>query len=364
MPWRPALNQLRDALAELYPDVADARVVAASALLSLSAIVLQGKARNVWQSILEEAEKQRLVEAVIDIASGDYPKDPALSAAVAAYRQSLAAAQSPAPAATPGAIADPLLLDLGAGVALRLARVPAGHFMMGSDLAADPWAVLDWERPQHQVWLPDYLIARTPVTVAQYRAFVQATGYQIGYTENIHGPDDLPVANATWAEALAFCDWASQVSGRQVRLPSEAEWEKAARWDEAAQHARIYPWGDRWDSRRCNSQERGPGRATPVGQYSPRGDSPCGCADMAGNVWEWTRSLWGQDLARPDYLYPYKPGRDREDIHAADDVLRVVRGGSFSTSKELVRCAFRFRPYPPGRECYFGFRVVVVPASL
>jgi formylglycine-generating enzyme required for sulfatase activity len=138
----------------------------------------------------------------------------------------------------------------------------------------------------HEVWLPEYLIGRYPVTVAQYRVSMRATGYWISDAKAIEAPDDYPVADLTWREAMAFCDWV-RLSGQSVRLPSETEWEKAARgidW-------RIYPWANRWDPTRCNCVENGPGHIVSVDYYSPLGDSPCGCVDMVGNVGEWMRSL-------------------------------------------------------------------------
>ena len=102
-----------------------------------------------------------------------------------------------------------------------------------------------------------------------------------------------PVVNVTWHDACAYCRWLSEVTGKAIALPSEAEWEKAARGD---QDQRAYPWGDAFDMLRCNSDELGLEDTTPVGIF-PTGASPYGCLDMAGNVWEWTRSLWGEDIA-------------------------------------------------------------------
>ena len=95
------------------------------------------------------------------------------------------------------------------------------------------------------------------------------------------------MANVSWYDVVTYCRWLSKVTGKPYRLPSEAEWEKAARGSEGW----IYPWGNEWDEKLCNSLEGGKGGTSPVGMYSPAGDSPYDCADMAGNVWEWTRSL-------------------------------------------------------------------------
>ena len=140
---------------------------------------------------------------------------------------------------------------------------------------------------------------------------------------------DRPVVHVSWDDAVAYAEWAGG------RLPSEQEWEKAARGIDG----RIYPWGDEFDAARCNSRESGIGTTTPVGRYSPGGDSPCGCADMSGNVWEWTAS-------------EYEPGSGR----------RVLRGGAFSNGVRLVRCACRVRNYPIVRLRNDGFRLVAARA--
>jgi formylglycine-generating enzyme required for sulfatase activity len=145
------------------------------------------------------------------------------------------------------------------------------------------------------------------------------------------------VVNVSWHDARAYCQWLAVATGKAYRLPSESEWEKAARGglriggEDNPYPDRIYPWGDRWDEKQCNSIEDGPGHTTPVGQYSPRGDSPYGCVDMAGNVWEWCSSL-----RKP---YPYDPKDGREDAKAAG--FRMLRGGSWSGSQGDARVSSR-----------------------
>jgi len=227
--------------------------------------------------------------------------------------------------------------------------VPAGPFLMGSDKTRDPQAY-DNELPQHEVTLPDYWIAKMPVTVAQFREF--AAEYRWTDQRSLQGPGDHPTVRMTWHDALAYCRWLRGKTGLPVTLPSEAEWEKAARGTDG----RLYPWGDEPpDNSRCNFADNERGK-TPVGRYSPRGDSPYGCVDMAGNVMELTRSHWKD--------YPYQTNNGREDLTAGDDVRRAIRGGTFQSSDaRYVRCAFRRGSYP-GRHLYVvGFRVVVSPSA-
>ena len=167
--------------------------------------------------------------------------------------------------------------------------IPAGEFLMGSDPRKDKDA-FDSEQPQHTLYLPDYYIAKTPVTNAQYAAFVRS-GYPPpalwgGWQQPPRGKGDHPVVRVTWHDAIAYCRWLAEMTGKSYRLPSEAEWEKGARGSDG----RIYPWGNRWDASRCNTYPGGPGDTTPVGTY-PQGASPYGLLDMAGNVWDWCSTL-------------------------------------------------------------------------
>ena len=232
---------------------------------------------------------------------------------------------------------------------------------MGSDPQQDEGAY-DEEQPQHRLYLPDYYLAKTPVTNGQYRAFVAATGREApeGWTNRAppRGEEDHPVVNVSWYDARDYCQWLSEVTGRGYALPSEAEWEKGARGTDG----RIYPWGNQWDATRCNSKESGLGKTTSVHAY-PQGASPHGVLDMAGNVWEWTRSLWGKSGERPDYRYPYRPTDGRENLDAGREVPRVLRGGAFLDSRRRVRCAYRYRYFPHDSSWDLGFRVVVRPAS-
>jgi formylglycine-generating enzyme required for sulfatase activity len=238
----------------------------------------------------------------------------------------------------------------------EMVLIPASEFLMGSDPSVDKGAYSD-EQPQHTLSLPDYYLAKTPLTNAQYAAFVEATGHQ--QPEHWEGgkppkgKEDHPVVYVSWHDAVAYCRWLSEVTGRPYRLPSEAEWEKGARGTDG----RLWPWGNQWDAERCNSEEGGKGGTTPVGAY-PEGASPYGLLDMVGNVWEWTQSLWGKDWEEPSFKYPYDPDDGRENLEAKG--RRVLRGGAFDLNRRPGRCAYRYSSAPYGLGRSRGFRVVLV----
>jgi formylglycine-generating enzyme required for sulfatase activity len=260
---------------------------------------------------------------------------------------------------------------------LGFLEVPSGLFIMGSDPAKDKQADKD-EQPQHEVDLPLFYIARYPVTNAQFDSFTKDGGYgerrfwhqaiqdktwkdgkvlrrvyKIDKPEIVEefadkpvdfgAPYNLPnhpVVGICWYEALAYCHWLTEklcamaqvvktVEERSfwegfvqaklvINLPSEAEWEKAARGIDG----RIYPWSGDFDPDQANIDETGLNATSPVGCF-PKGASPYGALDMSGNVWEWTRGLWGDQSG-----YPYRPGKEREHLGAGRDVARVLRGGS------------------------------------
>ncbi len=230
----------------------------------------------------------------------------------------------------------------------KYAFVPAGAFTMGSDPAIDSLADSD-EAPPHSVNLPGYWIGRVEVTNNQYAKFVEATGHAApdGWQNgNIPaGRDDHPAVNVSWDDAVAYMQWLREESGMAFRLCTEAEWEKACRGTDG----RIYPWGDTWDGSKANVDLNGP---TLAGNYSPEGDSPYGVSDMAGNVWEWTSSVYKD--------YPYDSSDGREDANSAD--VLVVRGGSFYLNARRARCANRGTVFDVGnRYDNFGLRVCVSP---
>jgi formylglycine-generating enzyme required for sulfatase activity len=204
------------------------------------------------------------------------------------------------------------------------------------------------EMPQHTVTLDEFYIARYEVTTAQWAAFVRATGWE-GSLASLDNPDDHPVNYVHWDDAAAFCAWASAVTGRNVHLPTEAQWEKAARGTDA----REYPWGDAaptCDLCNCYSERACVNETSRVGAY-PLGDSPYGCADMAGNVWEWVH-----DWYSPSYYAYTEPNNPTGPAHG---LYRVLRGGGWMSNEWRMRTARRFRGDPTFRCVDLGFRVAV-----
>jgi formylglycine-generating enzyme required for sulfatase activity len=248
--------------------------------------------------------------------------------------------------------------------------IPAGSFLMGSDATRDEHAKSD-EQPQHEVSLPRFLIARYPTTVAQFQVFVESTGFTPGDERSLRGLSNHPVRYVTWYDALTYCEWLTETlknspfspkpladllkdESWHIILPSEAEVERATR----SLDGRIYPWGDEFDSTKANTTETGISNTSSVGCFR-KGASPDGLLDVCGNVWEWTRSLWGEDTKKSEFSYPYQPGSGRENLHAPQEILRVMRGGSFNDRLWSARCACRFKNTPGFSFKSLGFRVAM-----
>ena len=248
-----------------------------------------------------------------------------------------------------------IVLTFAPGVWTTLVRVPAGEFVMGSDPARDPLA-LKHELPRHRVYVSEFYLGKYPVTNAQYQAFLTAARYQSsagGQWRMPPGKENHPAVNVTWDDAVAFCKWLSGVTGHTFRLPTEAEWEKAARGPATGSgDDRLYPWGDEWDATKLNG-DSGQGDTTPVGQYSPGGDSPYGLADMSGNVWEWCHDwFWHKEYERRSRAV----ARDPQGPASGEGC--VVRGGAFDSSPRQTRCAHRNWHYPYTARKDVGFRIV------
>jgi toxoflavin biosynthesis protein ToxD len=235
-------------------------------------------------------------------------------------------------------------------------EVGAGEFLMGSNPIRDSGAHED-EEPQHRVSLPTFRVARFAVTVIEYACFLRATGRatprssynQLQWVQQLSRLDH-PVVNVNWRDTLAYAAWLQERTEQHWVLLSEAEWEKAARWNSSASTARIYPWGDAFDSTRCNISEGGRGGTTPVGFY-PNGASPCNAEDMTGNVWEWTSSIY-----RP---YPFGSSAA---VRSAEDLQNpVLRGGSWGSDARGARAAFRYDNDPNNSNNTIGFRIGLRP---
>jgi len=259
--------------------------------------------------------------------------DPRYPVTLAAWEHAIRHAQGVAPT------------DTSADVPPYLCCVPAGTYTIGSD-ADDPDA-RDGERPLHQITLTtSIMIARYPITNAQWRVWEHADQQRTYFaTDRRVNHPNQPVVGISWHMATAFCAWLSARLGLTVRLPTEYEWEAAARGGDT----RRYPWGDAESDDGAATQEdataRGWSYTVPVGCY-PAGAAPGGALDMAGNVWEWTADPWRS--------YPGTPHP------VTDPIVRVLRGGAGNQEQVVARCAARLRepPYMGGQ--FYGFRVVVV----
>jgi len=249
--------------------------------------------------------------------------------------------------------------------------IPAGNFTMGSTEADTvTWPYSSGEYPQHTVYLAAYQISKYEITNAQYKAFMDAGGYtNSAYwttdgwtwktTNSINEPaywtagtynsgiayPNHPVVGVSWYEAYAFCYWAGG------HLPTEAQWEKAARYTDA----RYYPWGSTWDGAKCNSSDNTAPDTfaysrSPVGFFSA-GQSYYGGYDMAGNVWEWCNDWYGS-------AYYSDPGANTNPTGPTTGSSRVLRGGSFGSNDCNCRVAVRGSYYLDGRLSVVGFRAV------
>ncbi|MCP4287575.1 MAG: SUMF1/EgtB/PvdO family nonheme iron enzyme, partial [Gammaproteobacteria bacterium] len=310
-------------------------------------------------------------------------------------------------------------------------KVPAGPFLLGAnDDEKDAYAD---ERPQHELTLPTFYIARYPVTNAQFDPFIKAGGYddlqwwtEAGWewrkgidpdlnqlpdedlrkqyadwlanrpAEQRHQPywwqderlnlPNLPLVGVNWYETMAYCRWVThefQVSNmefrvwrdgqietqrlkpdNEIRLPTEAEWEKAAGWDPTANRKRVYAWGDEWDETKANVGEV-IGLPSPAGIF-PAGAASCGALDITGNVWEWMKSSWGSfDYNNPGFQYPFKDARPQTTSGQREGLdtpgFRALRGGSWPGNGRSARVSARYSYRPVGFGDSFGFRLVVAP---
>jgi len=235
---------------------------------------------------------------------------------------------TPHPTNTPRPVATP---TSGPSNKPNTAYVEGGEFLLGSDMGNED------ETPQQAMFIDAFNIDIYPVTNAEYKEFVDATGHELPrkWEDGTfpEGAADHPVVWVTWHDAQAYADWAGK------RLPTEMQWEKAARGTDG----RVYPWGDTFDAAKCNSRESGVKGTSPVGSY-PEGVSPCGAFDMAGNVWEWTAD-WYQ--AYRGSLY---------ELGRYGEQYKVLRGGSWFDGNDMMRTTTRKSFDPNQGFSTIGFR--------
>ena len=216
-----------------------------------------------------------------------------------------------------------------------MVKIPAGTFTFGNNNGEDD------EAPTQQMELPEFEIDMFEVTNADFRQFVEATGYvtedeargSSGWRGFAEGKDRHPVVKVSWNDAVAFCEWAGK------RLPTEAEWEKAARGTDG----RIYPWGNDWDPTKLNGKDSGLRGTAVVGSFGA-GASPYGVQDMAGNVWEWV----------VDWYKAY-PGATYQDAFYGER-FRVLRGGGWFETQDNTRVTNRSANVPEAANDDIGFR--------
>lgn len=251
----------------------------------------------------------------------------------------------PRPKLTVSIVQGILRMQIGAGHFIEFVRVPAGPFWMGSAPRADIHAQPD-EMPQLYVELKEFWISKFPITVAQYTIFTNATNRVAPF--DFPQKSGYPVVNVSWYDASVFCRWASDLTDKQVRLPTEAEWEKAARGTDG----RLYPWGNEFDAARLNCAEAKLPGTTPVDGFAG-GASPYGAWDMAGNVWEWV-----EDWYKPDY---YTERVTQNPQGPETGYYKALRGGAWFSDRAHVRAADRTHFNPENRYDYVGFRIVLIP---
>ncbi len=228
-----------------------------------------------------------------------------------------------------------------------LVEIPAGPFTMGTY----PMGLrkTDPEEPQRSVTLDGFGIGIYHVTNSQYAKFVDDTGYQqsIYWQDERFNSEDCPVVGVSWYDVQNFFLWLNNITGKEYRLPTEAEWEKAARGTDG----REYPWGNIWDATKANTAEAQLKKTGPVGEY-PDGKSPFGCYDMAGNAYDWCSDWFHIDT------YKYSPPENP--MGAVEGRRKVIRGGSWQPVGEFAaRCANRAASEPIRASHNIGFRIAI-----
>lgn len=218
--------------------------------------------------------------------------------------------------------------------------VEEGCFLRGSTSTPE-------EFPPRSIYLSEYLISKYPVTNGEYRQFVQNTGHRVppAFENELFNKDRQPVVSVSWYDATAYCKWFSQKHGVCAVLPTEAQWEKAARGIDG----RTYPWGDAPPTTRRLNINSSIGATTFVGSYN--NPSPFGCEDMLGNIWEWCNDYFDEQY--------YSSCPERDPHNTVESRYRVIRGGSWRSDLFRATCAHRCFYNPNVRSDRHGFRIVV-----
>jgi formylglycine-generating enzyme required for sulfatase activity len=235
--------------------------------------------------------------------------------------------------------------------------IPEGPFLMGSPAME---GIPTYETPQHEVTLSAFRIGKFPIKNGEYEEFISQTKTKVSPSMRWDGQrfpvsfENHPVTGVTWFEALTYCQWLSEKTGRRYSLPNEAQWEKACRGG----NRYLYPWGNELDPKRCN---HGCSALAAVDAYPAQNDFEC--FDFVGNLRQWTCTLWGEKLINPDpkFAYPWKEDR-RNELAASRQIRRVIRGSSFAEDSKYLRCSTRSGQLPDDAGWVgagIGFRVIM-----
>jgi formylglycine-generating enzyme required for sulfatase activity len=231
------------------------------------------------------------------------------------------------------------LWEMDCGDGIILVYIPPGKFIMGAD------DYEDYERPAHEVYLDGYWMGKYTITFDQYEKFCTETSRDSNDISDAGwGRGKRPVISVSWYDANDYCKWLSSKTGLNFKLPTEAQWEKAAR----GTNGQIYPWGNQdADENLANfGDDKKDGKTYPVGSY-PLSASPYGIMEMAGNVWEWCSDWYGN----------YSGGPQKNPTGPQSGISRVLRGGSWFDSPRYIRCSNRYYTKPSYRGYAVGFRL-------
>jgi formylglycine-generating enzyme required for sulfatase activity len=229
--------------------------------------------------------------------------------------------------------------------------VPSGPFLFGAP--EDDPGKPQWVPSATEVEISSFRIGRVPVTNLVYEVFDPSHKFRRDFQDQVRANelDEHPVVRVSWYEAVMFCQWLS-VAYPGIRLPTEAEWEKAASWTSEGEKRR-FPWGDEWDATLLNNWEQGPNRTTRVGMY-PEGKSPCGALDMAGNVWEWCLDGFEEEVEDTiDRIRSFP----RDPRAPATVERRIDRGGGWYQDVGQPHTFLRAADDPADTFSHCGFRL-------